>query len=97
MTPERWQRIERLYHEALARDAGERGSYLASACGGDETLQREVESLLEQRTSADQMLEGGAAAVAASLVGGAPVAFATGTRLGVYELQGLLGKGGMDI
>ena len=45
-TPERWARIERLYHEALACGANERESFLASACVGDDALRQEVESLL---------------------------------------------------
>ena len=48
MTPERWRQIEGLYHEAMARNASERAAFLASACGGDEMLRREVESLVAQ-------------------------------------------------
>ncbi len=47
MTPERWREIERLYHAALERDAAERAAFLNEACGGDEALRREVESLLD--------------------------------------------------
>ena len=48
MDPDRWRRIEYLYHEALAREDGERSSFLAQVCGSDEELRREVESLLRQ-------------------------------------------------
>ena len=48
MSPARWQQAERIYAEALARDAPRRGAYLAEACGGDEDLRREVESLLRE-------------------------------------------------
>ena len=54
MTPERWREIERLYYAALERDADERAVFLNEACGGDEGLRREVESLLDlsrQRTT----------------------------------------------
>jgi len=91
MTLERWQQIERLYHEALARDASERGPFLASACGGDELLQHEVESLLAQPVSAAGPLDGAAAALVSDIA----MPLATGTRIGVYAVQGLLGKGGM--
>ena len=67
MTPERWQQIERLYHEALTRDASERGAFLASTCGGDEMLRREVESLLAQPVSAAGPLDGAAAALVTDL------------------------------
>ncbi len=46
MDPQRWVEIERLYHLARERQAGEREKLLAEACGGNERLRREVESLL---------------------------------------------------
>jgi len=65
MKPERWQQIERLYHAALEREAGERSAFLAAACGGDEALRREVESLLRFHERADQFIEAPALEVAA--------------------------------
>jgi hypothetical protein len=52
--PDRWHYVEGLYHEALARDEGERAAFLREACRGDEMLRREVESLL---TYASDVLE----------------------------------------
>ena len=46
MDPERWKRIEELYHAALEQDEGEWETFLGKACAGDEALRREVESLL---------------------------------------------------
>jgi ECF sigma factor len=46
MKPELWQRIDDLFREALERDAGERDAFLAKAWAGDESLCREVQSLL---------------------------------------------------
>jgi len=43
---ERLRQIERLYHAALEREEAEWGSFLDAACAGDETLRREVDSLL---------------------------------------------------
>ena len=45
-TPERWARVERLYHEALARGVHEREAFLADTCADDDALRREIESLL---------------------------------------------------
>ena len=67
MTPDRWAMVERLYHAASARPAGERSAYLAEACAEDPGLQQEVESLLAQGTSGNGPLEAGALAVAAQL------------------------------
>jgi serine/threonine protein kinase len=46
MTPERWARIEALFHQALERVAAERGAFLQHACAGDTPLLHEVLGLL---------------------------------------------------
>lgn len=57
MTPERWQRVEHLYHAALALKESQRSDFLESSCAGNQTLRREVESLLACHGKADQFLE----------------------------------------
>jgi len=75
MTPDRWAVVERLYHAASARPAGERAAYLAEACAGDPGLRQEVELLLAQGTSGDGPVEGGALAAAqlGSVAGTSPL------------------------
>jgi hypothetical protein len=46
MTPERWKRIEALYHAARSQPPAGRAAFLADLCRDDEPLRREVESLL---------------------------------------------------
>jgi serine/threonine-protein kinase len=46
MTPERWQQVEQLVHSALKLEENHRADFLKQACGGDEALRQEVESLL---------------------------------------------------
>ncbi len=94
MTPDRWKRVEALYHAALARPAGERVSFLAEACPDDEALRRDVESLLNSTGSDDEFL-GGAARIAAPPDIVAAHADMTGRTIGGYHLQRLLGAGGM--
>ena len=48
MTTDRRQQILRLYHLALAREADDRGDFLAEACASDDSLRHDVESLLAQ-------------------------------------------------
>jgi Tol biopolymer transport system component len=57
MEPDRWQKIEELYHAALERAEGERAGFLEQACGGDEGLRREVESLLSFHQQAGSFIE----------------------------------------
>jgi serine/threonine-protein kinase len=53
MRAEHWQRVEALYHAARAHNAQDRAAFLTEACAGDETLRRDVESLLAQPVSRD--------------------------------------------
>jgi Tol biopolymer transport system component len=93
MTSERWIRTEELYHAACARPADERSAFLAEACGDDESLRRDVESLLNESGSSDGLLDTPLhAADIASIE--APNAM-SGRTLGGYHLQALLGAGGM--
>ena len=57
MQPERWQQIERLYHAALEREAGERAHFLEEACPEDDALRHEVESLLANSEATGSFLE----------------------------------------
>ena len=86
MTPDRWARIERLYHEALERGAAERAAFLTEACSGDDALQSEVESLLAHDGEAASLSTPAAASGGATLVGQA---------LGPYVISARIGEGGM--
>ncbi len=84
-----FEKVEELYHAALGRAAGERDAFLEQACRGDADLLREVKSLLGHEPEAKRLFEHPAAeAVTQS-------AIAPGTRLGPYEILGLIGAGGM--
>src|SRR6476646_893541 len=96
MTPERWQRIEELYHAALERTAQDRAGYLEEHCAGDQTLRSDVESLLDDDQES-RFLEGQAIAVAAeSYEPEEPLDF-PGRTLGRYELISRLCAGGMGV
>jgi serine/threonine protein kinase/tetratricopeptide (TPR) repeat protein len=95
MTPERWQQIEKLFHSALERESGERAAFLAQACNGDESLRREVESLIGSHEKSDSFIEAPAADIAAELVAGREPQLAAGHSVGPYQIVCLLGEGGM--
>jgi hypothetical protein len=95
MTPERWAQVEELYHAARARTAAERQTFLDAACAGDAPLRREVQSLLAQPTSDDGFLDEPVMAVVAPMAGDPGGSMLTGRRMGPYQLQTLLGAGGM--
>src|SRR5262245_35437202 len=86
MSPERWQQIERLYFATLAREPDARAAFLASACASDESLRREVASLLAEGEKIGSFMETPADAPPPSLIG---------QTVGHYRVVSLLGKGGM--
>src|SRR5580765_3224217 len=97
MTPERWRRVEELYHAALAHEAPDRALFLGDACAGDDALRRDVESLLAQSASAQSFLSDPAMVAAARLVSGPGSSIPVGHRIGGYQVQALLGAGGMGV
>jgi len=93
--PDRWQRIERLYQEAVDLDAAERDRYLAQACPDDEALRQEVRSLLDHQRAADHFLEHPALAEAAWLLAREARPPLAGRRIYGHDVAGLIGAGGM--
>jgi serine/threonine protein kinase len=101
MTPEpdeiretRRRDIERICQAALDRDPLSRAAFLAEACGGDDALRREVESLLAQESSVERFMEGAVLEVTAA---GALAerGFAIGQSIGPYHVLSSLGAGEM--
>jgi Tol biopolymer transport system component len=90
---ERWQRVAELYELVLEREPGERGAVLAAASAGDDELRREVESLLEQE-QAQLLIDRPVLEAAASVLDDQPD-LKPGSRLGPYQIERLLGAGGM--
>ena len=96
MTPERYQRIGQLFHEALDTGAWPAApAFLAQACADDEDLRQEVESLLASNEQAAAFIAAPAFAVAAQELAEAPGPALIGQRIGHYQVLSLLGAGGM--
>src|SRR5215813_12457232 len=95
MKPERWRRIESLYYTALERDAAEREAFLAEACGGDEGLRLEVESLLAAHKQSENFLAIPALEVAVRALAKDQGQTMLGRMINHYRVLSLLGAGGM--
>jgi len=65
MDSERRKQVNDVLQSALDRTPEERDAFLRSACAGDETLEREVRSLLASDERAGRFLENAAMEVAA--------------------------------
>jgi len=92
---ERWEEVERIYHLTLERESSERPTFLVQACAGDETLRREVESLLTYEHDAESFIEAPALEVAARIMAGEHSPIRAGDRFNQYRIVSMLGAGGM--
>ena len=100
MTPERWAQIRQIFDGALERSEVDRAAYLRVVCARDDDLRREVESLLASHDSAGDFLDKPAANLAGSgqtlISSGIDIQeYPPGHRVGAYELQKCIGRGGM--
>jgi len=100
VTPERWRRIEELFHAVAERSTRDRDAFLIETCGSDLALRREVELLIAQaqshggtvqhslspETSDDSSNVTRTAHKRTDLIG---------AGLGPYRIIGRLGSGGM--
>ena len=93
MTPERWIRVEELFHAALERSPEEQQAFLDDACGDDVALRRDVELLLAREHQAGSFLE--VSPLEALTVHQAAAGSLVGRQLGPYRVVSQLGKGGM--
>jgi serine/threonine protein kinase/Tfp pilus assembly protein PilF/TolB-like protein len=91
--PEKWEQVKELFSLALERDAAERSEFLRQACGDDDVLRSEIESLLSSFDGAATFLEDSPAADLLSTQSRTMV----GKRIGAYRILGEIGHGGMAV
>ncbi len=89
MTSERWRQIEQIYHAALLLPPEQRPHLLERACEGDADLKCELETLLLTENAPLSLLDHAPWDVGLNRKLGA------GTRLGCYQIEAILGEGGM--
>ena len=95
MDPQRWQKVEALYHSALERASDERVVFLTEECGSDDVLRREVESLLAQEDN--PVLIDHRLSEAIATLFDAEERLGAGDQLGPFRIEGELGAGGMGV
>jgi serine/threonine protein kinase len=90
MSDTRWQQIEKVFHQALKLPPHARPAFLNQACGVDEDLRREVESLLAFESENGSTFAGPAAHPESEPL-------PDGTVVSHYRILGKLGEGGMGV
>ena len=96
MNPERWDRIQDLFHQAADLPEARRPTFLTEQCGDDPSLVPEVTALLAADARSTTPIDRPVAAVAHQLLGSAPTDL-TAHRFGPYRIAGILGEGGMGV
>ena len=68
MTPERWQKVKEIFAAALKIEPAQRSPFLSRACGGDDDLRQEVESLIASHEKPGTFIDSPAYQAAAELI-----------------------------
>jgi serine/threonine protein kinase len=102
MDAERWRKIERVFHAAVEAEPSRRATILEDSCAGDESLRREVESLLAHHENAETFIEKPAFATgmqssASEQPSTSAAPFAVGAVIAQYRVLEKIGAGGMGV
>lgn len=92
-----WQKVRKIFDSAIRRQPEERREFVRGACGEDESLLAEVESLLASLDGAESFLETPAVAKVADVIAEetATKKLKRGKRFNHYEIVECIGAGGM--
>jgi len=95
MTPERWQHIKGIFHEALEHDPGDRATFLLQVCDTDAALREQVGALIASHEQASDFIETPASDLAAAVLIKEQSGLTPGQTLGPFTINAALAKGGM--
>lgn len=95
MSDHRWERIEAIFHRAAELAPEARATFLNEACGGDEALRQEVESLLAHDTGEGNTFAGPAEGDLRRGTMPQSIAESIPQSIAHYRISAKLGEGGM--
>lgn len=94
MTPDRWRQVKELLWAALEQESASRAEWLERACAGDESLHREVESLINACEGPSNFLD--VPAMERTRVTLPVISHWPGRIVGRYRILEEIGRGGMS-
>lgn len=97
MTPERYQKIDKVFQAAVEREPKDRAAFLDQACAGDPAMRSEVEALIDSHENAGSFIESPVFEAAAGLVVDSGTDSLVGSAVGPYKIIAELGAGGMGV
>jgi serine/threonine protein kinase len=95
MTPEKMQRLEELFHEALELKPQERSDFMARVRDSSPELVAAVESLIAAHERSDEFIDSPAYEAASESIVNVKPALMVGQVVAHYQIVAPLGKGGM--
>jgi serine/threonine protein kinase len=95
MAPDRQQRLEQIFTEAIEQPARARADFVTRACGADAGLCHDVKSLLCALERSGEFLATPALELLAQQIAHESWSIQPGDRIGSYTLERRLGAGGM--
>lgn len=95
MTPERWQQVKQIFNSAVRIEPASRPAFLIDACGSDEALRKEVESLIEAHEEDGSFIDSPALEHSTVLADAETSSLRPGQTVGSYVITSTIGRGGM--
>ena len=95
MTPARFQTIEEIFLAAVDQEPDQIGTFLNTACDGDQALRREVEALLTSDQRAGRFIETSSVGLATKVIQNQQADSLVGRTIGHYKISESIGTGGM--